>query len=528
MESRIFTPVTFGPVTLRNRVIRSAAVENMAYGNRPSQDLMDYHVAVARGGVGIHASHGYLISQFLSPYTNRRHDHYGGSLENRMRVMQLVVRRVMEVAGDDLGVLVKMNMHDGFRRGMQEAECLEVARELERLGVHGIVLSGGHRHAALQTGPEVDEAGCARRPDPHAAMAGAAGAARHVPRAARDQSGMYEHLAPGPARSAAGAGYRQVMGKVQISLCLLLAAVLPLSAQRYETVPFGDFEHWTVRHLKESAILGGEEVTLYVVGPDEVFDGNRAYDYARTPWASSNAYARVSGITKTSLSVEPDDGPDGKCARLTTVLTSCKAAGIVDINALATGSLYWGKLFEPITGTRNPFAKIDWGIPFTGRPDALVLDYKATLPASGTLTHASSFRVKHFPGEDPCQVTLVLQHRWEDADGQVHAERVGTAFFRISRSTAGWVKNHRIPIWYGDARQRPGYQSYMGLIQGKRTLYTVNSKGRRVPILEENWAEGDAPVTHAVLQLSSGSSEEFTGEPGNTLWVDNIRMEYAR
>ena len=253
MESPIFTPVKIGPVTLRNRVIRSAAFENMAYGNSPSQDLYDYHVAVARGGVGmttlayasvnrsglsfdgqlwmreeivpglkritdavhaegakcsiqlghcgnmthratcgctpvgacsgfniysptivrglkvseldalvedfghavdlareagfdcveIHAGHGYLISQFLSPYTNHRHDEYGGSLENRMRLMQRVIRCVLEHAGSDMGVVVKMNMHDGFRGGMQRAECLEVARELERLGVHAIVLSAG-------------------------------------------------------------------------------------------------------------------------------------------------------------------------------------------------------------------------------------------------------------------------------------------------------------------------------------------------------------------------------------------------
>ena len=252
-SSPIFTPVTIGPVTLRNRVIRSAAFENMAYGNSPTKDLYDYHVAVARGGVGmttlayasvnrsglsfdgqlwmreeivpglkkitddvhaagakcsiqlghcgnmthratcgcmpvgassgfnlysptfvrgmkvaeidalvedfgkavnlareagfdcveIHAGHGYLISQFLSPYTNHRHDEYGGSLDNRMRLMRRVITKVMEAAGDDMGVIVKMNMHDGFRRGMQEAECLEVARELERLGVHAIVLSAG-------------------------------------------------------------------------------------------------------------------------------------------------------------------------------------------------------------------------------------------------------------------------------------------------------------------------------------------------------------------------------------------------
>jgi 2,4-dienoyl-CoA reductase-like NADH-dependent reductase (Old Yellow Enzyme family) len=93
--------------------------------------------------VEIHAGHGYLISQFLSPYTNHRHDEYGGSLENRMRLMQRVIRRVMEAARDDMGVVVKMNMYDGFRSGMQREECLEVARELERLGVHAIVLSAG-------------------------------------------------------------------------------------------------------------------------------------------------------------------------------------------------------------------------------------------------------------------------------------------------------------------------------------------------------------------------------------------------
>ncbi len=253
MDSKIFTPCKIGPVELRNRTIRSAAFENMAYGNSPSQDLYDYHVAVARGGIGmttvayaavsqsglsfdgqlwmreeivpelrkltdavhaegakvsiqlghcgnmthrytcgctpvgassgfnlysptfvrglrkeeilqivedfgkavdlarlagfdcveIHAGHGYLISQFLSPYTNRRHDEFGGSLENRMRFMRLVIKRVMQEARDDMGVVVKVNMYDGFKRGMQRDECLEVAKELERLGVHALVLSAG-------------------------------------------------------------------------------------------------------------------------------------------------------------------------------------------------------------------------------------------------------------------------------------------------------------------------------------------------------------------------------------------------
>ena len=229
MESKLFTPVTIGPLTLRNRTIRSAAFESMCPGNKPSKMLHDYHKSVADGGVGmttiayaavcqsglsfdrqlwmrpeiipglkeitddihrsgaaasiqlghcgnmshkkicgvtpisastgfnlysptfvrgmrkselpemaknfgravnlareagfdaveIHAGHGYLISQFLSPYTNHRKDEYGGSLENRMRFMDMCMEEVMKAAGNDLAVFVKMNMRDGFKGGME-------------------------------------------------------------------------------------------------------------------------------------------------------------------------------------------------------------------------------------------------------------------------------------------------------------------------------------------------------------------------------------------------------------------------
>lgn len=93
--------------------------------------------------VEVHAGHGYLISQFLSPYTNHRKDEFGGSLENRMRFMRLVMAQVMETAGDNVAVLVKINMCDGFKGGMEVPECIEVAKTLERDGVHALILSGG-------------------------------------------------------------------------------------------------------------------------------------------------------------------------------------------------------------------------------------------------------------------------------------------------------------------------------------------------------------------------------------------------
>lgn len=94
--------------------------------------------------VEIHAGHGYLISQFLSPYTNHRKDEYGGSLANRMQFMKMCLDEVMKAAGRDMAVVVKTNMRDGFKGGMEIGECLEVARTLQNeCGAHALVLSGG-------------------------------------------------------------------------------------------------------------------------------------------------------------------------------------------------------------------------------------------------------------------------------------------------------------------------------------------------------------------------------------------------
>lgn len=252
-ETKLFTPANIGPVTLRNRTIRSAAFEGMGKDNNPTEQLLDYHLSVARGGVGmttlayagicrsalsfttqlwlrpeiigslreitdgihehgakasiqighcgnmthrstaggtpvgastgfnlysptwarglkkdelkelarnfgdavrvardagfdcveVHAGHGYLISQFLSPYTNHRKDEFGGSLDNRMRFMRMCLEEVMKAADTDMGVIVKTNMRDGFKGGLELDDCLTVAKEIERCGVHAMVLSGG-------------------------------------------------------------------------------------------------------------------------------------------------------------------------------------------------------------------------------------------------------------------------------------------------------------------------------------------------------------------------------------------------
>lgn len=309
---------------------------------------------------------------------------------------------------------------------------------------------------------------------------------------------------------------------------LLLTLILPIMAmgQRYERVPFGDFEQWTVRYVTESQIIGGQEKTLYVIAPTDTIKGNEAYNYKNTIWSSSNAFAKVMGVVKTSNNVTPAKGATGTCAKLATQFASCKVAGLVNIKVLAAGSIYWGRMLEPVTGVNDPYAFMDWGIPFTKRPKALVIDYKATIPNTGKLVKGTTFRTTEFNGYDSAEILFVMQYRWEDANGNIHAKRVGTAVFHIDNTTNGWVSNFRIPIIYGDARKSTGYQPYMDLISGTKTMYALNSKGKKKPILEEAWADTNSPATHAIMMITSGSQGAFVGALGNVLWVDNLKLEY--
>lgn len=91
----------------------------------------------------IHAGHGYLLSQFLSPWTNHRSDQYGGSLENRLRFPLAVIRRVRQAVGPDYPILIKMNVRDGFKGGLELYESLQVARQFEEAGASALVASCG-------------------------------------------------------------------------------------------------------------------------------------------------------------------------------------------------------------------------------------------------------------------------------------------------------------------------------------------------------------------------------------------------
>jgi 2,4-dienoyl-CoA reductase-like NADH-dependent reductase (Old Yellow Enzyme family) len=94
-------------------------------------------------GVQIHGAHGYLVSQFLSPRSNHRDDHYGGSLENRARFLLEIVKKMRVAVGPSYPICVKLNSADFQRGGFSFDESLQVARWLQQAGVDLIEVSGG-------------------------------------------------------------------------------------------------------------------------------------------------------------------------------------------------------------------------------------------------------------------------------------------------------------------------------------------------------------------------------------------------
>ena len=108
-------------------------------------------------GVQIHAAHGYLISQFLSPEANRREDDYGGDLQRRQRFLLEVVQAVRGAVGPDVPVSVKLNSSDFSRSGLKPEEALQHVWALERTSVDLLEISGGNFHTAAMLGMAAQE-----------------------------------------------------------------------------------------------------------------------------------------------------------------------------------------------------------------------------------------------------------------------------------------------------------------------------------------------------------------------------------
>jgi 2,4-dienoyl-CoA reductase-like NADH-dependent reductase (Old Yellow Enzyme family) len=114
-----------------------------------AKTVEDFGKAAARAkqagfdGVQIHSAHGYCLSEFLSPFYNKRTDEYGGPLENRARIVLEVFRAVRAAVGEDFAVMIKINSDDYLEGGFNKEEMVEVAAILESEGIDAIESSGG-------------------------------------------------------------------------------------------------------------------------------------------------------------------------------------------------------------------------------------------------------------------------------------------------------------------------------------------------------------------------------------------------
>jgi 2,4-dienoyl-CoA reductase-like NADH-dependent reductase (Old Yellow Enzyme family) len=106
-------------------------------------------------GVQVHAAHGYLLSSFISPYTNKRDDQYGGSTENRLRILREIHEKSRNKVGEDFPILIKINTTDFLPGGMDLEEAAKCAEHLDKIGFSAIEISGGMWEAVTQSEQEL-------------------------------------------------------------------------------------------------------------------------------------------------------------------------------------------------------------------------------------------------------------------------------------------------------------------------------------------------------------------------------------
>jgi 2,4-dienoyl-CoA reductase-like NADH-dependent reductase (Old Yellow Enzyme family) len=141
-------PVTIAPSAVKDS--KSGKVPAAMTEAQIHQTIEDFARAVYRArsagfdAVQLHVAHGFLLSSFISPYTNRRTDQWGGSVEHRVRIIVEIIKRARALVDEDFPIMVKMNATDGFEGyGLDAPECVEIAVALEKAGVCVIEVSGG-------------------------------------------------------------------------------------------------------------------------------------------------------------------------------------------------------------------------------------------------------------------------------------------------------------------------------------------------------------------------------------------------
>lgn len=298
-------------------------------------------------------------------------------------------------------------------------------------------------------------------------------------------------------------------------------------AQTLEPIKFGDFENWVSRDITESVVIGGKHKTVYEVGPTTRISENVPYrNLGGSPWATSNVYAKVSGVTKASNAVYPyRRTKTNKCAKLCTQMEKVKVLGLINMNVMVAGSMFLGEMIEPISSTGDPYSKMEMGMKYGKRPKFLSFDYKVDMPMTDSRVKSTGFGPrKTLPGRDEAVVFVMLQRRWEDAEGNIHAARVATGGEQFKNSSP-WKNGHRIALEYGDVSANPKYK-WLGLRNGSEAYFAKNSKGKLVKIQEEKWDSADATPTHAIVMISSGNGEPYVGTEGLTFYIDNVAFGF--
>lgn len=315
--------------------------------------------------------------------------------------------------------------------------------------------------------------------------------------------------------------------KKQILTLIAISISMWGSALRLEPIKYGNMENWVTRNITESKIIGGNPKTLYEIAPKTTITGNKAYsNMGGSPWATSNAFAKVCGVVKGSATVEPAQKGGSTVAKCASKMEHVKALGLVNMDVMVAGSIYLGEMSEPVSSTKSPYSKMEMGIPYTKRPKALVYDYAIDMPNDNTRVKSTGFSGKKtLQGRDNAEVYVLLQRRWEDKDGNIYAKRVGTGRERYNKSVA-WTKGHELPIHYGDITKESYYKPWMGLLDGEKAYYARNSKGKLVPVHEVGWDEANATPTHVLMMASSSCGEAFIGTEGLTLYIDNIAFGF--
>lgn len=134
-----------GPSALDLPGLKCAALTKDEIKALPAQFAQTARLAreAGFGGVQVHAAHGFLLSQFLSPLFNKRTDEYGGSIDGRMKLLLEVIETVRQAAGPDFPIAVKLNSSDQLEGGLEEKDALRVVSALDKTSIDLIDISGG-------------------------------------------------------------------------------------------------------------------------------------------------------------------------------------------------------------------------------------------------------------------------------------------------------------------------------------------------------------------------------------------------